>query len=209
MRKILFGALCALALVGCAEEKGFEYEVVANVGYPDATFYLSPMEDLGKFYAEAVSDKDGVVRFKGRSEKPMIACVSDGIASFASPVFVEQGTITVDRMPENPKFFLAEGTPSNDAYKEYLNALQELNLRLSSTIKEQTAEADSIVNQAFDSLDRVVESANYDKIFGVFLFVNGGIHRCSTVEQVDSIVGLFSEELRGDSYLQSAIKNVK
>lgn len=210
MKRVLLAALCALAIVGCSDDKGYEYEVVANIGYPDATFYLSPLEDLTKYHLQAVSDKDGVVRFKGTATEPMIACVSDGIGRVAAPVFIEEGVVTVDRMEANPKLFLAQGTPSNDAYKSYLESLQALELRFMATAGEEaTPELDSVMNIAFDSLDMAVERANFDNVFGVFLFVNGGMQRCANRTEVDSVVTLFPESLRGNSYLQSALKNVK
>ena len=79
MRKVFLMALCALAMVGC--NRGYKFEVVANIGYPDVMYYLSPEAQPSTYYMSAKSDAEGVVRFEGKSDVPMAVCLSDGLVN--------------------------------------------------------------------------------------------------------------------------------
>jgi len=203
MKRFLLIALCAMAMISCS--RGYKFEVVANVGYPNSTFYLSPMSQPGTYYVGAESDGDGIVRFEGRSEYPMAVGISDGLVMVAGPFFLEEGSIVVERLAENPKVALAHGTPSNDAYIDYLAQLQQTS-RMFDTIQEPSDSVMSQMRIVFDSLDRAAEEANYGNFLGLYFFVSDGIHRYSTRAEVDSVVSLFAPELREHPYMVDALQ---
>lgn len=196
-------ALCALAMVGC--NRGYKFEVVANIGYPDVMYYLSPEAQPSTYYMSAKSDAEGVVRFEGKSEVPMAVCLSDGLVNLAGPFFLEEGTISVERLADNSRIIVGRGTPSNEAYCKYLMNLQQLDAVFDTVTNVEAAEARMVA--MFDSLDVAVEQANYDNIFGLYLFVKDGIGRYSTRAEVDSVVSLFAPELREHPYMVDALKN--
>jgi hypothetical protein len=203
MKRLLMLALCALAMMSCG--RGYKFEVVAKVGYPNSSFYLSPLSNPETYYVSGESDDEGVVRFEGRGEYPMAVGVSDGVSMITGPFFLEEGSIVVERLAANPKMFVAHGTCSNDAYVEYIAQLQQAS-HMFDTIQEMSDSVEARMQVVFDSLDRAVEESNYDNFLGLYLFVNDGIRRYSTRAEVDSVVSLFAPELREHPYMIGALQ---
>lgn len=203
MKKMILAALCVLAFVAC--DGGFRFEVELPTNYPGATYYLASVDNPGNYYLKAVSDSEGVVRFKGRMRYPVVARISDGCAMITPQFFVEQGSIKFGFIgAENPNI-VAFGTPSNDAYNEYVVRVQQLEGKYIVEGDTCATRREAAMLRDLDSLNVAVQCANMDNILGVYLFVNDGINHVAP-EQVDSIVACFSPEMRRHPYLQDVVK---
>ncbi|MBP3426429.1 MAG: hypothetical protein J6K81_06925 [Rikenellaceae bacterium] len=201
MKRLIIAVVSALALTAC--DRGLRFEVEFHTNYPDATFYLTPNGQPTNYYLKSTSDSEGVVRFEGRMRQPVVACISDGYVLISRPFFVEQGSIKFGHLSEQSPEIVAFGTPSNDAYNEYLVRMQALEKRYTFSSDSTTNPSEDML-RAFDSLGLAVQRANMDNIFGVYLFVNEGIHR-ATAEQIDSIVAEFSPAMRRHPYVEEAV----
>ncbi len=208
MLKVSLAVLCALVLAGCGN-RGFRFTVKAQVGYPNATYYLTPIGQPSNFYMKATSDSEGYVCFSGRSRYPMALSISDGCAKIVEPVFVEEGDVYVDRLKEDANVLVSHGTPSNEAYIQYMVDLKALNSYFDTMINPDNRDIEREMIVAFDSLDRVVEASNRDNVFGLYLFTTDGIRRCADRAAVDSVVSLFSEPMREHPYMVDALKNAE
>lgn len=206
MRKIFTVALLLIVATSCAN-RGFEFEVTAYLE-PQTEYYLTPDENTSHYYIKSKSDATGEVRFQGRMKQPVCAVISDGITSVAGPFFVEKGSVQLRPYAQSPDVMIAYGTPSNDAYNNYRIKLQDLENKYDTMRNLCGCDVSVLMTREFDSLGEAVEKANYDNIFGVYMFVNEGIVALTPAE-ADSVRALFSSDMQQSYLMVDAIEKLK
>lgn len=204
MRRIALAAVAVIAFAGCVRD-GVKCEITANVGTPDMMCYLVPEGEVDNYYAKSKTDAKGTARFKVRFKQPVCAGLSDGLSQIAGPFFVEDGSVVLDRFAQNPKVFIAHGTPSNDAYNTYRMQLMSLDTKYDTVRFFKGDSLSRHMSVEFDSLGTAVEAANYDNIFGLYLFTHEKIFTLSPRE-ADSVSKKFSRAMQRHPYMQAALR---
>ena len=187
MKKIMFAALAAAVLCGCAKE-GIKYRVTGTV--PNLSGEIALVTNDTVLGRQTV--KNGKVDFSGTVAWPQLAFLQDAEGEYVASMFLEDGTVTLsDTEPV--------GTPSNDASKRYMTQIGELVNEYydSQTTAERRVELQS--REAF-LMDSTIE-ANTDNIFGAVLLVQAVSGGGMSSAEAGEMLSKFSEPVKSHPYL--------
>lgn len=166
---ILSGAL--LVMSACAMEAQPNYTVTFPVGEEanNTMAYLVNWDSAQKIDSVVVAD--GVVKFEGHIDAPMIGRIMVGGAR--GPVFfIEKGNVTIDKN-------IPAGTPLNDKYTSYQNEMKEI-VEAYKTIDRndttQTAKAKELETR-YNGIPARAYSENKDNLLGLYMYMQGAYEK--------------------------------
>lgn len=173
--KRIFGYIAGIAFVallaGCGRD-GVRFTVKCSGLAPRQTYYLTPSDDTRHYYLKGKTDGQGRIRFRGTIEHPVYANICNSLGARVVSFYVEQGTVKIDCGESG---FVAQGTPSNDAYMTYVLAADSI-LATYLALPESTPETVEAYERQIDSLDEALWRNNTDKILGLYLFTTEQIN---------------------------------
>ena len=113
---LLFALLTSVA-------RGFTYRIEGNVGTPDFTgwLYIQDQTEEEPRTVDSLWVEAGEIRScELKAKRPLIALLhSRDISIQFHPLFIEQGTIHMAEAPMTQRGMAFEGTPLNDAWRQY------------------------------------------------------------------------------------------
>lgn len=180
MRKILLTAAAALALAGCVSDR---YTIEGSVEELTGTFYLYDDENTP---VDSARIENGSFRLEGRAETPSIvrlrAATAEG-AVLSGMAILEPGRLTVAAAEETPNRLTVTGTPSNDAYSNYIAASAALmNEYFSAATSVERREA---IREEYDRLSERAFEENPDNYFGAIMLAQSGLSGEELIEAID------------------------
>ena len=172
MKKLFMGAMAALMMMSCADNKYSVTAVFSNSDNDGKMVYLMNYDNGATVDSAVVTNK--CVHFEGVVDTPYVArlAMQKGRMQFV----VEPGEITIDTLG------VASGTPSNVAL-EAMSA--ELKTVLTDTTLKDAAQMEAYLNV----LDKVYE-ANKENPVGYYAFVQGMFYKYENKAQLDSALAL-------------------
>ena len=172
MKKLFMGAMVALTMVSCADNKYSVTAVFSNSDNDGKMVYLTNY-DTGDTVSSA-EVKNKCVRFEGEVEAPFVArlAMQKGRMQFV----VEPGEITIDTLGN------ASGTPSNVA-------LEEMSANLKAVLTDTTLKGDAQMEAYLNVLDKTFE-ANKENPVGYYAFVQSMFYKYENKAQLDSALAL-------------------
>lgn len=172
MKKLFFGALAALAMVSCSDNK-YSVTAVFDNGDNDGKMAYLLNYDTGETLDSAVI-KNSCVRFEGVVETPFVARL--GLSKGRVQFIVEPGDIAIDGKGT------ATGTALNDA-------LEALSNELSVIMMDTTADESKKFMNYLGALDNAYE-ANKENPIGYYAFVQSMYYKYENKQQLDSALAL-------------------
>lgn len=206
MKLRLIGLFCLtgiLSMTGCRQE-GFRFRLEAHLADSCGIYYLTPIDDPSHYYLKSQTDEHGRLVMKGRLREPVCADLRNGLGEVVSLVFLEEGTIRIEPLPNDVTHLQVSGTPSNDACNLFAADVDELFAHYAS-MKDITEELQKKFTQELDSMQRAFLDNNKDKILGIYLFVNEWINTMDTTE-IERTIAEFTPEMQANS-LMDAVRN--
>ena len=172
MKKLFMGAMVALTMVSCADNKYSVTAVFSNSDNDGKMVYLTNY-DTGDTVSSA-EVKNKCVRFEGEVEAPFVArlAMQKGRMQFV----VEPGEITIDTLGN------ASGTPSNVA-------LEEMSANLKAVLTDTTLKGEAQMEAYLNVLDKTFE-ANKENPVGYYAFVQSMFYKYENKAQLDSALAL-------------------
>ena len=164
MKKLFFGALAALAMVSCSDNK-YSVTAVFDNGDNDGKMAYLLNYDTGETLDSAVI-KNSCVRFEGVVETPFVARL--GLSKGRVQFIVEPGNIAIDGKGT------ATGTALNDA-------LEALSNELSMIMMDTTADESKKFMNYLGALDNAYE-ANKENPIGYYAFVQSMYYKYEKVK---------------------------
>lgn len=200
MKRILgyVAAFVLAALFSGCDRGGVRFVVKCSGLSPHQTYYLTPFDDLRRYYLKDKADGSGNVRFEGVIEQPVYASICNSLGAKVASLFVEKGTITIS---SDGTSLSVQGTPSNDAYSAYLFAADSI-LGTYLAVQETTPETVEAYERQIDSLDDALWQNNTDKILGAHLFATEQINVLSK-EQLAEWFERFSADMQQHPYMEA------
>lgn len=188
MRKVLLIIAIAAIACSCGPKAGYVIDGrIDGLGVP--MVYMSD-SDGGVIDSAVVSD--GKFRFEGAAETPSIAYIDEQAPNESLiMVILENGRIKVTGNMEEPGSIRATGTPSNNAYNEFMTLSGNFSDRFANA--ETDEEMDAIMGENDAAIMRTIDS-NTTNYFGLALLANMAISLEG--DEVLSILGKFTPELQ-------------
>lgn len=199
MKKIIYSAVAAALLAGCAGGKG--YTVTGNVEGVEGYVYLENPED--RTIIDSAEVVDGRFVFKGRAETPMLVVVHDALTDDAEPalyanLFLEPGDAVIAADGED---VVVSGTPANDAFAAFRDARRELLERYYT--EGVTVEERRTIEVQHDSMVRKAMEDNRTNLFGAIVLAQNLAYELSGSEMIAEIEK-FPAELQATPLLTKA-----
>ena len=165
MRKTILFLLLALATTGAW---GFRYRIEGNVGTPDFTgwLYIQDQTEKDPRRADSLWVEAGEIRpCELKAKKPLIALLhSRDISIQFHPLFIEEGTIRIVEAPLAQRRMAFQGTPLNDAWRQYALRADSL-ARLFDEARITKADA----FRCLDSISEPVVRRHRDDLLGAYV----------------------------------------
>ena len=193
-----FFAILAVAAVA-ASCNNHRTVISGNVlGIEDGVIYLAESGRNGAV-VDSTEVKGGKFVFNVDSA-PQLLTLRTAEESVAA-IFTEDGKITVEGNLADDSV-KAVGTPANEAFNTYNEAMKSINQRYTEAADTAAREAVYEEYQAF--MDATIEQ-NMSNIFGVFLFIQNKSYELSAAKMIESLNAL-SEELKNLPVVTDAIE---
>lgn len=172
MKKLFFGAMAALMMMSCADNKYSVTAVFSNSDNDGKTVYLTNYDTGDTLQSAEVKNK--CVRFEGELETSFIArlAMQKGRVQFV----VEPGDVVIDTLGN------ASGTPSNVAF-------ENMNANLKTVLSDTTLKGDDKMKAYLVALDEAYQ-ANINNPVGYYAFVQGMYYKYENKAQLDSALAL-------------------
>ena len=193
-----FFAILAVAAVA-ASCNNHRTVISGNVlGIEDGVIYLAESGRNGAV-VDSTEVKGGKFVFNVDSAPQLLTLrtAEEGVAA----IFTEDGKITVEGNLADDSV-KAVGTPANEAFNTYNEAMKSINQRYTEAADTAAREAVYEEYQAF--MDATIEQ-NMSNIFGVFLFIQNKSYELSAAKMIESLNAL-SEELKNLPVVTDAIE---
>ena len=193
-----FFAILAVAAVA-ASCNNHRTVISGNVlGIEDGVIYLAESDRNGAV-VDSTEVKGGKFVFNVDSAPQLLTLrtAEEGVAA----IFTEDGKITVEGNLADDSV-KAVGTPANEAFNTYNEAMKSINQRYTEAADTAAREAVYEEYQAF--MDATIEQ-NMSNIFGVFLFIQNKSYELSAAKMIESLNAL-SEELKNLPVVTDAIE---
>lgn len=172
MKKLFMGAMAALMMMSCADNKYSVTAVFSNSDNDGKMVYLMNYDNGATVDSAVVTNK--CVHFEGVVDTPYVArlAMQKGRMQFV----VEPGEITIDTLG------VASGTPSNVA-------LEAMSAELKSVLTDTTLKGAAQMEAYLNVLDKAYE-ANKENPVGYYAFVQGMFYKYENKAQLDSALAL-------------------
>ena len=172
MKKLFMGAMAALMMMSCADNKYSVTAVFSNSDNDGKMVYLMNYDNGATVDSAVVTNK--CVHFEGVVDTPYVArlAMQKGRMQFV----VEPGEITIDTLG------VASGTPSNVA-------LEAMSAELKTVLTDTTLKGAAQMEAYLNVLDKVYE-ANKENPVGYYAFVQGMFYKYENKAQLDSALAL-------------------
>ena len=172
MKKLFMGAMAALMMMSCADNKYSVTAVFSNSDNDGKMVYLMNYDNGATVDSAVVANK--CVHFEGVVDTPYVArlAMQKGRMQFV----VEPGEITIDTLG------VASGTPSNVA-------LEAMSAELKSVLTDTTLKGAAQMEAYLNVLDKAYE-ANKENPVGYYAFVQGMFYKYENKAQLDSALAL-------------------
>ena len=196
MKKIF--AILAVAAVA-ASCNSHRTVISGNIlGIEDGVIYLAESGRNGAV-VDSTEVKGGKFVFNVDSAPQLLTLrtAEEGVAA----IFTEDGKITVEGNLADDSV-KAVGTPANEAFNAYNEAMMSINQRYAEAADTAAREAVYEEYQAF--MDATIEQ-NMSNIFGVFMFIQNKSYELSAAKMIESLNAL-SEELKSLPVVTNAIE---
>ena len=193
-----FFAILAVAAVA-ASCNSHRTVISGNVlGIEDGVIYLAESGRNGAV-VDSTEVKGGKFVFNVDSAPQLLTLrtAEEGVAA----IFTEDGKITVEGNLADDSV-KAVGTPANEAFNAYNEAMMSINQRYAEAADATVREAVYEEYQAF--MDATIEQ-NMSNIFGVFMFIQNKSYELSAAKMIESLNAL-SEELKSLPVVTNAIE---
>ena len=193
-----FFAILAVAAVA-ASCNSHRTVISGNVlGIEDGVIYLAESGRNGAV-VDSTEVKGGKFVFNVDSAPQLLTLrtAEEGVAA----IFTEDGKITVEGNLADDSV-KAVGTPANEAFNAYNEAMMSINQRYAEAADTAAREAVYEEYQAF--MDATIEQ-NMSNIFGVFMFIQNKSYELSAAKMIESLNAL-SEELKSLPVVTNAIE---
>ena len=193
-----FFAILAVAAVA-ASCNNHRTVISGNVlGIEDGVIYLAESDRNGAV-VDSTEVKGGKFVFNVDSAPQLLTLrtAEEGVAA----IFTEDGKITVEGNLADDSV-KAVGTPANEAFNAYNEAMMSINQRYAEAADTAAREAVYEEYQAF--MDATIEQ-NMSNIFGVFMFIQNKSYELSAAKMIESLNAL-SEELKSLPVVTNAIE---
>ena len=193
-----FFAILAVAAVA-ASCNNHRTVISGNVlGIEDGVIYLAESDRNGAV-VDSTEVKGGKFVFNVDSAPQLLTLrtAEEGVAA----IFTEDGKITVEGNLADDSV-KAVGTPANEAFNTYNEAMKSINQRYTEAADTAAREAVYEEYQAF--MDATIEQ-NMSNIFGVFLFIQNKSYELSAAKMIESLNAL-SEKLKNLPIVTDAIE---
>ena len=193
-----FFAILAVAAVA-ASCNSHRTVISGNIlGIEDGVIYLAESGRNGAV-VDSTEVKGGKFVFNVDSAPQLLTLrtAEEGVAA----IFTEDGKITVEGNLADDSV-KAVGTPANEAFNTYNEAMKSINQRYTEAADTAAREAVYEEYQAF--MDATIEQ-NMSNIFGVFLFIQNKSYELSAAKMIESLNAL-SEELKNLPVVTDAIE---
>ena len=172
MKKLFMGAMAALMMMSCADNKYSVTAVFSNSDNDGKMVYLMNYDNGATVDSAVVTNK--CVHFEGVVDTPYVArlAMQKGRMQFV----VEPGEITIDTLG------VASGTPSNVA-------LEAMSAELKTVLTDTTLKGAAQMEAYLNVLDKAYE-ANKENPVGYYAFVQGMFYKYENKAQLDSALAL-------------------
>ena len=172
MKKLFMGAMAALMMMSCADNKYSVTAVFSNSDNDGKMVYLMNYDNGATVDSAVVANK--CVHFEGVVDTPYVArlAMQKGRMQFV----VEPGEITIDTLG------VASGTPSNVA-------LEAMSAELKTVLTDTTLKGAAQMEAYLNVLDKAYE-ANKENPVGYYAFVQGMFYKYENKAQLDSALAL-------------------
>ena len=193
-----FFAIFAVAAVA-ASCNNHRTVISGNVlGIEDGVIYLAESDRNGAV-VDSTEVKGGKFVFNVDSAPQLLTLrtAEEGVAA----IFTEDGKITVEGNLADDSV-KAVGTPANEAFNAYNEAMMSINQRYAEAADTAAREAVYEEYQAF--MDSTIEQ-NMSNIFGVFMFIQNKSYELSAAKMIESLNAL-NEELKSLPVVTNAIE---
>jgi thiol-disulfide isomerase/thioredoxin len=193
-----FFAILAVAAVA-ASCNSHRTVISGNIlGIEDGVIYLAESGRNGAV-VDSTEVKGGKFVFNVDSAPQLLTLrtAEEGVAA----IFTEDGKITVEGNLADDSV-KAVGTPANEAFNAYNEAMMSINQRYAEAADTAAREAVYEEYQAF--MDATIEQ-NMSNIFGVFMFIQNKSYELSAAKMIESLNAL-SEELKSLPVVTNAIE---
>ena len=193
-----FFAILAVAAVA-ASCNSHRTVISGNIlGIEDGVIYLAESGRNGAV-VDSTEVKGGKFVFNVDSAPQLLTLrtAEEGVAA----IFTEDGKITVEGNLADDSV-KAVGTPANEAFNAYNEAMMSINQRYTEAADTAAREAVYEEYQAF--MNATIEQ-NMSNIFGVFLFIQNKSYELSAAKMIESLNAL-SEELKSLPVVTDAIE---
>ena len=193
-----FFAILAVAAVA-ASCNSHRTVISGNIlGIEDGVIYLAESGRNGAV-VDSTEVKGGKFIFNVDSAPQLLTLrtAEEGVAA----IFTEDGKITVEGNLADDSV-KAVGTPANEAFNAYNEAMMSINQRYAEAADTAAREAVYEEYQAF--MDATIEQ-NMSNIFGVFMFIQNKSYELSAAKMIESLNAL-NEELKSLPVVTNAIE---
>ena len=165
-RFFLIALVATLALVSCDSNKCKIEGRLGNFG-GEGKIYIADVWN-GKTLIDSTTVSQGIFQFKSVKGEPTMASLVGEDGTHIARFFVEKGTITIagDAAEEDVK---ASGTPSNDAWNNYIKEYREFKEAYSKAVKENDQAAIDKVDADYDAMQARYQEENKGNLFGIFM----------------------------------------
>ena len=189
MKKFLFGAMAALMMMSCAENKKYSVTAVFGTSDNDGKMAYLMNYDTGETL-DSAEVKNKCVRFEGEVDTAFVArlALPKGRVQFV----VEPGDVTIDSLGN------AAGTPLNVAFE----AVSE---EVSKVMKDTTVNDSVKFVNYLNVLDSAYE-ANKDNAVGYYAFVQGMYYKYENKAELDSALAVAPAHYANYSRIAKQVK---
>lgn len=162
MKKLLIASFAAAALCSCG---GANYTITGHYELPPGdSVYLYASDNT--VLAAGVVGADTTISLKGSVTTPEMVSLTDRYKTSAATIFLEPGKIRIETYAPN-RGYIVSGTPLNDKYKAFNDAMAAFGEKLRKGSPGQTLQ--DILAEMNELYTRTI-NANLDNIFGVWVF---------------------------------------
>lgn len=191
MKKILFVALAAATLAGCAQQPKFTLS--------------GEIEGVEKLYLieknvviDSVAVEQGAFTFKGLAEQPKMLYLANTPALRGSeivvPFYVEAGKMVFAAQEEGN--YVVKGTPTNDAAAAYNQAVEPL----MAEYREATPERREEIVAAYETLQKETFEQNKHNMLGVDMLREMAYGMSG--KELKEVIATFSPEMQATDPMQ-------
>ena len=194
MKKMMWAALSAVVMMGCAQQP--QFAISGQVADMDGQWiYLCNRDGA----VDSTKVEQGAFRLEGVVDMPQVLYVVDNsdvrAASVAAMAFIEEGEMTFEMSEEGCK---VTGTPANDAYNAVTAAQQALFMEYRNP--ETSDERRAAIEVEFDALTKDAYAQNKTNLYGVVLLQNEAYSL--SADEIEAEIATFPEALQQIEMMQ-------